>query len=191
REVIAAQEPVRATVERARRLDGSPVAHAESRQEQPAATNRTIVHTESVVQPHAENAAAPERDQGPPEATAKTHIETASEPAKAPAPAREIRLAVSGGEQRIEVKLRERGGELQVAVRTVDGHLAERLRENLPALTSRLAESGIRAETWHPPSGGGEWREAKEISSASFADTSDPQPRQDGREQERGREPRQ
>jgi len=186
-EAIAALEPVRATVERQRRPDGSPPAH----QEQPAAAmSRTIVHTESMVQPHAETAAAPERDAGQPEPATKTHVETPSEPAKAPAPAREIRLAVSGGEQRVEVKLRERGGELQVAVRTPDAHLAERLRENLPALTSRLAESGLRAETWHPPaSGSGEWREIKETSPASFADTSDPQPGQDGREQER--EPRQ
>src|SRR5438034_8546698 len=133
-----------------------------------------------------------ERAAEQPEPAGSTRPEAPPEPPKTAGPAREIRLALAGGEQRVEVKVSDRGGEVQVAVRTVDGHLAERLRENLPVLTSRLAESGIRAETWHPPaSGGSEWRETKETSSASFADTSDQQPRQDGREQEHGREPRQ
>jgi hypothetical protein len=74
-----------------------------------------------------------------------------AEPAKPPA-AHNIQLDVNGGDRRVEVRLTERGGEVDVAVRTPDAHLASALREDLPALSSRLAESGFRAETWHPAS---------------------------------------
>jgi hypothetical protein len=117
--------------------------------------------------------------------------EAPPEPPKASAPVREIRLALPGSEQRVEVKLTDRGGEVQVSVRTADGQLADRLRQNLPALTSRLAESGMRAETWHPPASGSDRREFKEIPTAASSDSSDAQPRQDGRRQDRESEPRQ
>jgi flagellar hook-length control protein FliK len=114
------------------------------------------------------------------------------EPPKASGPAREIRLTLGGGDQRVEVKLTDRGGELQVGVRTADGQLAGRLRENLPALTTRLAESGMRAETWHPgASTGSGSQDVKETSPANSGDPSDPQPRQDGRKQDRENQPRQ
>ena len=61
------------------------------------------------------------------------------------ASAREIKLEVTGGEQRIEVRLSDRGGEVTVAVRTPDHQLAGSLRENLPQLTARLNESGLRS----------------------------------------------
>jgi hypothetical protein len=64
-------------------------------------------------------------------------------------PARDIRLQVSG-EQRVDVRLTERAGEIQVAVRTPDTRLAGALRDELPALSARLELSGFRAETWHP-----------------------------------------
>jgi hypothetical protein len=68
------------------------------------------------------------------------------------APAREIRLQVSGGEQRVDVRLTEHRGEVQVAVRTPDSRLTEALRSDLPALSARLEQNGFRAETWHPAS---------------------------------------
>ena len=75
-------------------------------------------------------------------------------PSQPPATARNIHLEVNRGNQRVEVRLTERGGEVQVAVRTPDARLASALREDLPTLSSRLAESGFRAETWHPASSG-------------------------------------
>jgi hypothetical protein len=68
------------------------------------------------------------------------------------APAREIRLQLSGGEQRVDVRLTEHRGEVQVAVRTPDSRLTEALRSDLPALSARLEQNGFRAETWHPAS---------------------------------------
>src|SRR5205823_2302833 len=73
-----------------------------------------------------------------------------NEAAKAPGAARDIRLEVSAGDQRVEVRLRERAGDVHVTVRTPDAGLAGALREDLPALSTRLNESGFRAETWRP-----------------------------------------
>ena len=65
-------------------------------------------------------------------------------------PAREIQLQFHQGEQRVDVRLTERSGEVRVAVRTPDAQLAGALRASLPALSARLEQTGFRAETWHP-----------------------------------------
>jgi hypothetical protein len=75
--------------------------------------------------------------------------ETRPEAAKAP-PLRDMKFEVTGGERRVEVRLSERGGEVKVTVRTPDPQLAGTLRENLPTLSARLAESGFKSEAWHP-----------------------------------------
>jgi hypothetical protein len=71
------------------------------------------------------------------------------EPAQPAPPARDIRLQV-GGERRVDVRVTERAGEVQVAVRTPDSRLAGALRDELPALSARLEQSGFRADIWHP-----------------------------------------
>jgi hypothetical protein len=80
---------------------------------------------------------------------------------------REIKVQVDDGPQRVEVRVTERAGQVQVTVRTPDPHLAGSLRENLPALSARLAENGYRAETWHPTSSNGELRQSAETSQGS------------------------
>jgi hypothetical protein len=107
------------------------------------------------------------------------------EPPLAPAAARDIRLEVNAGDRRVEVRLVERDGEVHVAVRTPDAHLAETLREDLPALSSRLSESGFRNETWHPGAGSTELHRQAEPAGGSSAQDSSGQPRQNG-EQEPG-----
>jgi len=80
------------------------------------------------------------------------HRVPADLPPEAPqpaSPARDIRLQVNG-EQRVDVRLTERAGEVQVAVRTQDPRLTGALRDELPALSARLEQSGFRAEAWHP-----------------------------------------
>jgi hypothetical protein len=63
---------------------------------------------------------------------------------------RDMKFEVTGGQQRVEVRLSERAGEVKMTVRTADEPLADTLRENLPALNARLAESGFKSEAWHP-----------------------------------------
>jgi flagellar hook-length control protein FliK len=99
--------------------------------------------------------------------------------------ARDIRLEVSGGDQRVEVKLTERAGQVQVAVRTPDSHLADRLRESLPSLTSHLAENGIRAETWRPTATISGEHHFKELPQTSSADSSAYQQRQNPEDQQK------
>jgi len=91
----------------------------------------------------------------------------------------------------VEVKLTDRAGELRIAVRTPDSHLAERLRTDLPALSSRLEESGFRAETWHPTSASQDgWHKPRELATAtSTGQQEEPQQQQD-RGQQRQDEPR-
>jgi hypothetical protein len=59
---------------------------------------------------------------------------------------RDIRIAVNQADQKVELRVMERAGELHVAVRTPDSRLAADLRENLPALSSRLEQTGFRAD---------------------------------------------
>ena len=93
----------------------------------------------------------------------------------------DIRLELSGsGERRVEVRVTERAGEVRVAVRTPDQQLAGSLRENLPTLSSKLNDSGFRAEAWHPASTGGEWRRSAETNHGSLAHHSDQQSGQQG-----------
>jgi len=109
-------------------------------------------------------------------------VETA--PEKQTGTAREIRLELGADRERVDVRLSERAGEVKVAVRTPDSHLAERLRADLPALSSRLEEAGIRSETWRPPAASSaEPRDPQSTSTASNRGTQDEQLRQQGREQ--------
>jgi hypothetical protein len=78
-------------------------------------------------------------------------MESAPPPEAAKAPlVRDMKFEVTGGQQRVEVRLSERAGEVKMTVRTADEPLANTLRENLPALSARLAESGFKSEAWHP-----------------------------------------
>jgi hypothetical protein len=103
-----------------------------------------------------------------------------------PLVAKDIRLEVGDSGQRIQLRLTEQGGEVKVAVRTPDTRLSADLRDQLPSLSSRLEQSGFRAEAWHPPAAAHEGA-ARHIDSASGSgpDESGEQGRQAGG-QERG-----
>jgi hypothetical protein len=95
------------------------------------------------------------------------------EPAKAPAVARDIKLQLSAStEHKVEVRLVERGGEVHLDVRTPDDRLAGAMREHLPLLSSRLEQSGFRADGWHAAGpAGSERRLDVDSSSAQSGDT--------------------
>ena len=128
--------------------------------------------------------------QGPEESPDTAEFPSAPEPPQLLAAARYIRLEVKAGDRRVEMRLVERNGDVQATARTPDAHLAATLREDLPALTSRLTESGFRTETWRPgASGGAEWHRQTEPSAAGSPQDSSGQPRQNGREQQPGEQP--
>jgi hypothetical protein len=182
----AAQEPVRAAAVHARKQESEFAPH----QQRESGTLQTVLHPPI---------AAQERNPGPSsgrtveqagEPAARSAAEPQPEPQKPSGAARDIRLEMTGGDQRVEVKLTERGGEVRVAVRTPDEHLADRLRDNLPSLSSRLAENGIRTETWHPAAADG-GRHVNEAPRSQSAEGSGSQSRHNqGGQQERESRPR-
>ncbi|MGP8248269.1 MAG: hypothetical protein ACLQVN_27620 [Bryobacteraceae bacterium] len=101
----------------------------------------------------------------PPLHTARPIAEDSPTPSQAPvergapaAPAaspvnRDIQLQVGSGPGAVAVRVAERAGEIRVDVRTPDSQLTSTLRQELPTLATRLAESGFNAAIWHPLSG--------------------------------------
>jgi hypothetical protein len=127
--------------------------------------------------------AAPVREAAPLQAEAPKTASTATH---------DIKLEVGSGDQRVELHLVDHGGDVHVAVRTPDTHLAGELRENLPDLSSRLEQTGLRPEEWHTTTPvGSEWH--RQVEHSSGANTNDPngQSRQDTRERQDDRESRQ
>jgi hypothetical protein len=89
----------------------------------------------------------------PPPQPARPQTDSASEAPRPPA-AHDIQLQVVGqGDSRVEVRVTERAGDVHVSVSTPDSHLAGELRADLPALTTRLEQTGFHTETWRPAAG--------------------------------------
>jgi hypothetical protein len=141
----AAEKPLAQTPARKASAAPDASATAEARLQQPDTSARFAPAVEPAIERGKPDGAA-----SPSPAVLQPQSAEASPEAAKPAPAaREIKLQLNGGEQRVEVRLVERGGDVHVAVRTADTRLAGALREDLPALSARLEESGFRAETWH------------------------------------------
>jgi hypothetical protein len=68
----------------------------------------------------------------------------------APSAANDIKIALNDNGQRVELRVTERAGDIHVTVRTPDSQLATAMREDLPALSSRLEQSGFHSEMWRP-----------------------------------------
>jgi hypothetical protein len=65
--------------------------------------------------------------------------------------AQEIAVSVaSSDDQKVEVRLVERAGEVHVSVRTTDETLAHTMREDLGSLTGKLAQNGFNTESYSP-----------------------------------------
>lgn len=95
-----------------------------------------------------------------------------------------IRLDNAAAPQPVDVHVRERGGEVHVAVRGADLSLNQVLRQDLPSLLQRLEEQGFRSEAWGGP-------EIEKLHSVGGADNSADANLQDRRrdgEPQRGRE---
>ena len=160
-----------------------PPAGATAGKANPPASADAQVKTETAPERPAANesaAAKPVRPQDLMEGAAKP------EAPKAPV-VRDMKFEVAGGQQRVEVRLSERAGEVKMTVRTADEPLANTLRENLPTLSARLAESGFKSEAWRPAaSSTNELRHTAESGARGAShDTNrdgDAQPRQQERE---------
>jgi hypothetical protein len=68
-----------------------------------------------------------------------------------PSTARQISLKLSGDDAtKVSVDLSEKGGKVQVAVRTADPDLAKSLQTDLGDLVGRLESKGFKTEAWVP-----------------------------------------
>jgi hypothetical protein len=66
-------------------------------------------------------------------------------------PPQSIDLKVAGADNsQVDVRVSQRAGDVQVTVRTPDGDLAQSLRQHLPELSDRLAQTGVSGDIWHP-----------------------------------------
>jgi hypothetical protein len=173
-------EPEQATARagRGRRPEDAPPERAEV----PAgvAVGKTIPHVAQ--DPQLRAGTAPERPEAAAAKPLRPQDAMESEP-KPEAPAtpalRDMKFEVTGGESRVEVRLSERGGEVKMTVRTPDASLASTLRENLPALSTRLAETGFKSEAWHPAvSSTNEWRHTAQSSAGGASQDANSQPRE-------------
>jgi hypothetical protein len=70
-----------------------------------------------------------------------------------PQPLREVSIRITSDTQAADVRMTERNGEIQVAVRASDSNLAHSLRNEVGDLVRGLSPSGLNAEVWHPGSG--------------------------------------
>jgi hypothetical protein len=115
-------------------------------------------------------------------------MDGAAKPEAVKAPlVRDMKFEVTAGQQRVEVRLSERAGEVKMTVRTADEPLANTLRENLPALSARLAESGLKSEASHPAaSSTNELRHTAESAARGASQDADAQPGQQDREPQDG-----
>ncbi len=90
--------------------------------------------------------------------SARAATATSFEPEAPPASTRlanEISLQIStGGDQRVDIHLVERAGEVHVSVRTPDSALADEMRQDLGSLTGKLAQSGYATEHFTPLNAG-------------------------------------
>jgi hypothetical protein len=118
---------------------------------------------------------------------APTALHADSSPQKAPGPLKDLSIQVGQTPQeKVELHLTERAGEMRMAVRAADPEMAHTLRQALPELVNRLEENGFRTEGWRPAgtvSETGPLRETRESSSGSRG--GDPQ-QQSGWSQQQG-----
>jgi len=161
--------PEAVTASPAQVSDPQPVAGARGAVEQPLAGA------------HQADSAAP---QAPEAATPTTETNPVPDPPKAPSAARDMRFEVGGGDQKVEIRVAERGGEVHVAVRTPDDRMAGALRDGLPSLAARLESAGLRTETWHGGSAGNSGRERLGETYRTPSQNSQDQPAKDGRRQQ-------
>jgi hypothetical protein len=62
----------------------------------------------------------------------------------------QVPRADASGDDRVAIRMLQRGSEIHVSVRTPDSQLAQSLRQDLGKLTTGLDQGGFRTETWRP-----------------------------------------
>ena len=104
---------------------------------------------EAPSQPAAEPAQSGSRSSDPPAPTAE--LPSVFETTQPQGPMKEISMRIeAAGGQNVDVRIVQRAGDLQIAVKSGDDVTTQGLRHGLADLANRLNETGYHAETWRP-----------------------------------------
>ena len=122
---------------------------------QPAPNPEVTAHAIAVPPQESPRAAAAAPPAPAPPNAAKALETTPPTAPAAPAhplnPVKDLSIQVGqASQERVDVRLVDRGGELQVAVRAANPVTADGLRQGLSQLADRLEQSGFHTESWHP-----------------------------------------
>jgi hypothetical protein len=99
-------------------------------------------------------------------------------------PANQISISVpAGDQQKVEVRLMDRAGEVRVSVHAPNEELAGTLRQDLGSLTGKLNQSGYTTEAFTPSRGSGEFSRDQK--------NADPQQQNGSERQSSARDPQQ
>jgi hypothetical protein len=128
--------------------------HADLTPDAPAAPRQTVARVDAFqAAPKTVSADSPAPRQETTAAQETAHIQTPlnDQVAKPPAPLKDLSIQVGQTQQdKVELRVVERSGELRVAVRAADPDLSQGLRQGLSDLVNRLEQNGFRAEGWRP-----------------------------------------
>jgi len=114
--------------------------------EQPALSTQSAAYQQAEAT-RSDSARAPEQAAGP----RAVEIEPPDAPPANSAQVRDVRMQVTGSEnQRVDVRVLDRGGELRVSVRADDPSLVRSLQDNMADLSTRLDQAHFRSEIWTP-----------------------------------------
>lgn len=119
----------------------------------PSAAANLVNASMAMQAPAVSSASAPAVVPAPPAphtAAATADVAPTADPPPSPAAANDIKIALNDNGQRVELRVTERAGDIHVTVRTPDSQLATAMREDLPALSSKLEQSGLHSEMWRP-----------------------------------------
>lgn len=107
--------------------------------------------TEKTVPTDSQPAAEPRADAAKALETSAVQTPAADVAAKPSGPLKDLSIQVGHVQNdKVELRVVERSGELQVAVRASNPDLAQGLRQGLGDLVDRLEQNGFRAEAWRP-----------------------------------------
>jgi len=113
-------------------------------EQSPLPTQSTVYERAETVRPDSvrapEQAAQPRGAEIEPPAPSANHAQI-----------RDVRMQLTGSEnQRVDVRVLDRGGELRVSVRADDPSLVRSLQDNMADLATRLDQGHFRSEIWTP-----------------------------------------
>jgi len=169
--------------------------HPEQQDQKPAPEQHTTNPTESLIAAPTESTPAPASETHP------AHTAQPATPAPAPEiepkpaapttePLRNMHIQLTGdNNQRVNVHLMDRGGELRLSVKSADPALAQTMQEHMPELTSRLDQQRYRTEVWMPKETASSTSSNSNSTSSGFSNPGDGNPggRQNGQQQQQNR----